>query len=110
MTETINDIKPTNLGIDGYNKKLDDKTLKRNKIIVHSVAGSAASLAMQLLHPFDILKVRFQSNDGGRDSRNLVPKYHSLINSIKTISKSEGNSAFFKGVLLSILGNNLSYG
>jgi len=65
---------------------------------------------MQVLHPFDILKARFQSNDGGKSTHNIVPKYGSLKNSILTIAKSEGNSAFLKGILLSIFGNNLSYG
>jgi hypothetical protein len=91
-------------------EKLDQATLSRNKIIVHSVAGSMASVTLQILHPFDLLKVRFQSNDGGVNTQNLVPKYTSLINSLKTISKAEGSSAFFRGISISIFGNNLSYG
>ena len=69
-----------------------------------------ASFTIQLLHPFDLLKVRFQSHDSGPRSTNLVPKYNSLINSVKTIIKEEGPSAFFKGVSISLIGNNLSYG
>ena len=83
---------------------------KRNKIIVHSLAGSLASMSLQMLHPFDIQKIRFQSHDGGIDSRNLVPYYRSLVNSFKIIYRQEGGGAFFKGVQLSIQGNNLSYG
>jgi hypothetical protein len=32
------------------------------------------------------------------------------LNSIKTILKEEGSSAFFRGVSIAIIGNNLSYG
>jgi len=74
------------------------------------VAGSLASVTLQILHPFDLLKIRYQSNDGGGKAQNLVPKYTSLINSLKTISRSEGPSAFFRGLSISIVGNNLSYG
>ena len=83
---------------------------KNRKVIVQALAGMGASLTIQLLHPFDLLKVRFQSHDSGPRSVNVVPKYTSLVNSVKTILKTEGGGAFFKGVTFSLIGNNLSYG
>lgn len=70
----------------------------------------AASLTIQILHPFDLVKTRYQSHDSGPRSQNLVPKYTSILNSIKTIMKEEGSAAFFRGVSIAIIGNNLSYG
>lgn len=80
------------------------------KILVQSAAGMAASLTNQILHPFDLIKTRFQSHDSGPRNTNLVPKYGSILNSIKTILKEEGPGAFFKGVSIALIGNNLSYG
>lgn len=91
------------------NLKFGMKTRNR-KIIVQALAGMGASFTIQLLHPFDLLKVRFQSHDSGPRSVNVVPKYTSLVNSVKTIFKNEGAGAFFKGVSFSLIGNNLSYG
>jgi len=91
------------------NQKFGMKISTR-KIIVQALAGMGASFTIQLLHPFDLLKVRFQSHDSGPISRNIVPKYSSVVNSFKTILKQEGAGAFFKGVSISLIGNNLSYG
>lgn len=91
-------------------KKVFGMKQSGRKILVQSLAGMGASLTIQLLHPFDLLKTRFQSHDSGPRSTNLVPKYSSVINSIKTIIKEEGAGAFFKGVSISMIGNNLSYG
>jgi hypothetical protein len=43
------------------------------KIIVQSLSGMAASLTNQILHPFDLIKTRFQSHDSGPRNTNLVP-------------------------------------
>ena len=56
------------------------------------------------------MKTRYQSHDSGPRNLNLVPKYSSILNSIKTIMKEEGPGAFFRGVSIAIIGNNLSYG
>ena len=83
---------------------------KRKRIVVQSTAGIAASFTQHLLHPFDLIKVRFQSHDSGRQEANLVPKYKSLWDSLKKIKQQEGFRGFYKGMLLSMLASNISYG
>lgn len=83
---------------------------KNRKIIVQSLAGMASSLTIQILHPFDLLKTRFQSHDSGPRNTNLVPKYTSILDSIRSVVKTEGYGALFKGVSIAMIGNNLSYG
>lgn len=87
-----------------------NKAAKRKRIIVQSTAGIAASFTQHLLHPFDLIKVRFQSHDSGKREANLVPKYKSLWDSLKTIKQQEGFRGFYKGMLLSMLASNISYG
>jgi hypothetical protein len=53
------------------------------------VAGCTQVLVMQ---PFEIIKVR-QVNEAANSL-----KYHGFINSIKSIFREEGLSAFYKGI------------
>ena len=83
---------------------------KTKKIIVQSTAGVAASFTQHLLHPFDLIKVRFQSHDSGTKDRNVIPQYKSLWDSIRTIKQEEGIRGFYKGILVSVVASNISYG
>ena len=88
----------------------DPKEIKKKKIIVQALAGASASISNQILHPLDLIKARFQSNDSGPKSQNVVPQYKSLLDSFRKIIRDEGRWALFRGVTFSLIGNNLSYG
>jgi len=80
------------------------------RIVVQSSAGVAASFTQHLLHPFDLIKVRFQSHDSGKNEHNVVRGYRGLVDSLKTIHKEEGFRGFYKGMILSMIASNISYG
>lgn len=86
------------------------KEERRKRIIVQSSAGVAASFCQHLLHPFDLIKVRLQSHDSGRNEQNVIPRYRSLVESFKNIYRQEGVRGFYKGMVLSIVASNISYG
>ena len=98
MVSTAPDTKPID---PSHNKK---------RILVHAVAGVASSLTIQMLHPFDLIKTRFQSHDSGSDKHNAVPKYKGVLSSIKDIVSSEGKFSLFKGVSINLLAGTMSYG
>lgn len=69
-----------------------------------------ASATQHILHPFDLIKVRFQSHDSGARERNVIPKYISLRDSFKTIYREEGIRGFYKGMFVTLVASNLAYG
>lgn len=89
---------------------VQSKEERRKRIIVQSTAGALASATMHLLHPFDVIKVRFQSHDSGVRERNVIPKYMSLKDSFKTIYREEGIRGFYKGMVVTLLASNIAYG
>lgn len=89
---------------------MDPKEERRKRIIVQSVAGAGSSIANHLLHPLDMIKVRFQSHDSGKNENNAIKKYRSFLDSFKTIKKEEGFRGFYKGVFIAFTASGFSYG
>lgn len=69
------------------------------------VAAIMANVIEQVLHPFEVVKLRFQSHDG-QEKRNLVPKYKSIAQALMEIGKTEGMRGLYRGVVLSAMSSN----
>eukprot|EP00939_MAST-03C_sp_MAST-3C-sp1_P000932 g932.t1 len=88
----------------------------------HCVAGvTAGSVATFLLHPFDLVKTRYQVYDRAvmkpavssatrGDGAVVVPSYRSLFHALRTITKDEGFSAVYQGLQPAIFGSAVSWG
>lgn len=73
----------------------------------HLIAGISGGVCSTLiLHPLDLLKIRFEVNDG----LNYDPKYKGIINGITTIFKQEGIAGLYRGAVPSIVGAGSSWG
>ena len=90
--------------------KPTDPSHNKKRILVHAVAGVASSMTIQMLHPFDLIKTRFQAHDSGSDKHNAVPRYRSVLSSIKDIVSTEGKFSLFKGVSINLIAGTTSYG
>lgn len=74
----------------------------------HLVAGVSGGVTSTLvLHPLDLLKIRFAVNDGQILTR---PKYHGLGNAVVTIFKEEGIRGLYRGVTPNCWGAGASWG
>ncbi|XP_026821863.1 mitochondrial folate transporter/carrier isoform X1 [Rhopalosiphum maidis] len=73
----------------------------------HLVAGFSGGVASTLiLHPLDLLKIRFAVNDG----RNAIPNYAGLGNAVTTIFRQEGIKGLYKGVTPNVWGSGSAWG
>lgn len=83
-------------------------SLLRNLKYEHLVAGISGGLVATLvLHPLDLVKIRFAVNDG---KEHLGPKYRSIANAFTTIYKQEGLYGMYRGVIPNIWGAGSSWG
>ena len=74
----------------------------------HLVAGLAGGLTSTLiLHPLDVIKIRFAVNDGRSQS---TPKYEGIGNAFKTIFVKEGVRGLYRGVTPNCWGAATSWG
>lgn len=74
----------------------------------HLIAGlSGGIISTVILHPLDVIKIRFAVNDG---RMNTIPKYNGIINAFKTIHRQEGFRGLYKGVMPNIIGAGASWG
>ncbi|XP_033209465.1 mitochondrial folate transporter/carrier isoform X2 [Belonocnema kinseyi] len=74
----------------------------------HFVAGiSGGTVSTMLLHPLDLLKIRFAVNDGMIKS---VPRYNGLFSGMNEIVKSEGIRGLYRGMSPNMLGSGASWG
>ena len=69
------------------------------------IAGFSGGLALQLLHPLDLIKTRLQSLDGSRFSN--TPQYSNYRDAVRSIIRQEGKFGLFKGMWFSMLTNIL---
>ena len=80
----------------------------------HLVAGSTAGvLSTFLLHPLDLVKTRFQVNEGVKSTSvvsSVVPTYRSTFHAFRTIGTKEGVRALYQGVPTAMLGSGVSWG
>lgn len=72
------------------------------------IAGLLGGVTSTLvLHPLDLLKVRFAVSDG---QSKLKKDYRSIRNAVSTIAREEGYKGFYKGVLPNCLGAGTAWG
>ncbi|GAB1600581.1 mitochondrial folate transporter/carrier-like isoform X1 [Argonauta hians] len=75
----------------------------------HLVAGvSGGVLSTLVLHPLDLVKIRFQVNEGtGVTAR---PNYNSFIHAVRSIVCSQGFTGLYQGVSANCLGAGMAWG
>ena len=74
----------------------------------HLVAGVSGGVASTLvLHPLDLLKVRFAVNDGRVKAR---PQYQGLGNAVSIILRDEGYKGLYRGVTPNCWGAGAAWG
>ncbi|XP_063979107.1 solute carrier family 25 member 32 [Diachasmimorpha longicaudata] len=74
----------------------------------HLVAGiSGGVVSTLMLHPLDLIKIRFAVNDGVTKS---VPQYSGLRQAIREIIRLEGWKGLYRGVAPNVLGSGSSWG
>jgi solute carrier family 25 folate transporter 32 len=73
----------------------------------HLVAGILSGVISSfLLHPLDVLKVRFQVQDGVVNAL----RYRSVLGAVRDVHAAEGVRGFYRGVSPALLGSGLSWG
>lgn len=76
--------------------------------IDHLIAGVTGGLASTIiLHPLDLLKIRFAVSDG---RSNLKKSYKGIRNACFTIFKEEGITGFYKGLTPNCIGSGMAWG
>jgi len=74
---------------------------------LHGLAGFLAGAAVStLLHPLDLIKTRFQAQDG----RSNLPTYRNSWHALSTITRGGGVRALWVGVAPNVLGSSASWG
>jgi len=74
----------------------------------HAVGGISGGVVSTLvLHPLDLIKIRFAVDDGKAVDR---PSYTNLRHAFKSIYKQEGFKGFYKGVTPNVVGGGTSWG
>ncbi|KAJ8917934.1 hypothetical protein NQ315_002629 [Exocentrus adspersus] len=73
----------------------------------HLLAGiSGGAISTLILHPLDLLKIRFAVSDG----RSTIPQYTSLTSAFYTIIRQEGIRGLYKGVAPNVWGSGSAWG
>lgn len=74
----------------------------------NAVAGSIAGLAtVTFTHPLDVVRTRFQVNDGRNPN---LPTYKHTPHALFTIGRSEGIRGLYSGFCPAVLGSTISWG
>uniref|UniRef100_A0A0R0G0R7 Folate transporter 1, chloroplastic n=1 Tax=Glycine max TaxID=3847 RepID=A0A0R0G0R7_SOYBN len=74
----------------------------------NATAGAAAGFAtVAVMHPLDVVRTRFQVNDG-RVSH--LPIYKNTAHAVFAIARSEGLRGLYAGFLPGVLGSTISWG
>ncbi|KAK7346399.1 hypothetical protein VNO80_20917 [Phaseolus coccineus] len=74
----------------------------------NATAGAAAGFAtVVVMHPLDVVRTRFQVNDGRVSN---LPGYKNTAHAIFTIARSEGLRGLYAGFLPGVLGSTTSWG
>lgn len=73
----------------------------------HLVAGVSGGVTSTLvLHPLDLIKIRFQVNDGS----GKLPAYRGLTDAVKSIVRTNGLKGLYQGVTPNVWGNGSAWG
>ncbi|ERN17354.1 folate transporter 1, chloroplastic isoform X1 [Amborella trichopoda] len=74
----------------------------------NATAGAIAGFAtVAALHPLDVVRTRFQVNDGRCST---VPSYKNTAHALFTIARSEGLRGIYAGFSPAVIGSTLSWG
>ncbi|KAK6150621.1 hypothetical protein DH2020_015553 [Rehmannia glutinosa] len=74
----------------------------------NAAAGSAAGLAtVTFTHPLDVVRTRFQVNDGRLST---LPTYKNTPHALFTIARTEGLRGLYGGFYPAVLGSTISWG
>ncbi|KAI3451004.1 hypothetical protein Pfo_007669 [Paulownia fortunei] len=74
----------------------------------NAAAGSAAGLAtVTFSHPLDVVRTRFQVNDGRLSN---LPTYKNTPHALFTIARTEGLRGLYAGFYPAVLGSTISWG
>ncbi|KAH7442441.1 hypothetical protein KP509_03G088700 [Ceratopteris richardii] len=74
----------------------------------NAVAGIVAGfVTTTALHPLDVVRTRFQVQDG-HDA--VVPKYRNTANALLSIARIEGLRGLYAGLFPAVLGSSISWG
>eukprot|EP00252_Welwitschia_mirabilis_P026496 TRINITY_DN8711_c0_g3_i1.p1 TRINITY_DN8711_c0_g3~~TRINITY_DN8711_c0_g3_i1.p1 ORF type:complete len:176 (+),score=16.25 TRINITY_DN8711_c0_g3_i1:98-625(+) len=74
----------------------------------NAVAGAVAGVTtVATLHPLDVVRTRFQVNDGRYTQ---LPPYRSTAHALLSIARAEGFKGLYAGFYPSVLGSGLSWG
>ncbi|KAM9574053.1 solute carrier family 25 member 32 isoform 1-T2 [Guaruba guarouba] len=83
------------------------RSLLRHVQLENLAAGlSGGVLSTLVLHPLDLVKIRFAVNDG----LELRPKYNGILHCMTTVWKHEGLRGLYQGVTPNMLGAGASWG
>ncbi|CAO1315416.1 unnamed protein product [Diamesa hyperborea] len=73
----------------------------------HMLAGMSGGVTSTLiLHPLDLIKIRFAVNDG----RSAAPQYRGVSSAFATIFRQEGFKGLYKGVTPNVWGSGSAWG
>lgn len=73
----------------------------------NAVAGAAAGLAtVTFSHPLDVVRTRFQVNDGRLSN---LPSYKNTTHALFTIARAEGLRGLYGGFYPAVLGSTISW-
>lgn len=79
----------------------------------HLYAGvSGGVISTLILHPLDLVKIRFQVNEGAPSAAGSSgrPAYQGMIHAMKTIHKNSGFVGLYQGVTPNVWGAGVSWG
>jgi len=80
----------------------------RSARVEHAIGGISGGVVSTLvLHPLDLIKIRFAVDDGKAADR---PSYTNLRHAFKSIYVQEGFKGFYKGVTPNVVGGGTSWG
>ncbi|CAJ1942471.1 unnamed protein product [Sphenostylis stenocarpa] len=79
----------------------------RNENATAGAAAAAGFTAVVVMHPLDVVRTRFQVNDG-RVSH--LPSYKNTAHAVFTITRSEGLRGLYAGFLPGVLGSSIAWG
>ncbi|KAL3276650.1 hypothetical protein HHI36_012022 [Cryptolaemus montrouzieri] len=93
--------------IDNSKTRVEDVSFLSHVKYEHLVAGvSGGVISSLILHPLDLLKIRFEVNNG----LDYNPQYKGIINGLTTIFKQEGVRGLYRGAVPSTIGAGSSWG
>ncbi|CAF2402666.1 unnamed protein product [Rotaria sp. Silwood2] len=86
-------------------------TIQYHQFIAGLFGGIISSI---VLHPFDLIKIRFQVNESksNKDNRPLPyrPYYKNFLDAFQSIYREKGLQGLYEGVTPNVVGNGISWG